>query len=299
VVNPEPALTHAQLVDPGAFHDWVSKLSVSAENISDLCDQVARDHSAEASLRCAFLAIQVDRWDLVNRYLLDARLNNGPDDVQVAITVLESRRELALSRIEDRVSSVDGPANVIGALLEARKRFQLFPKRRLFTLEQEFFCLLAIANVHHKRREWDASLAILSEALGLAKTLAVPPLVAQAHGMIVNSLTHAGRFSEASEENERILAAGADQRLLSSNFQSNSEIRFRFGAFDEAMQILQSIDMPADAKRNAFDFFDLFRGRFDPSRTPEGRRVSPHRQEPAARLTPTIGSRTFPVGRGG
>ncbi len=259
---------HSQLIDPQAFHAWLTDQKPSSETVDFVCDLIAHDSSGEASLRCAMLALDYQRWDLANEYLRQARKKGGHEDVGIAANVYECRRELRLARLEDRVSSTDGPANTIGALQEARKRFEQMSNKRDFTLEQEFFCLLAISNVHHKRCEWDKALAVISEALGLAKTLEVPQLISRARSLIVNYLSHSGQIAAAEKANQEVLRESEHNDFLGRHQHIAASIRFLFGSFSEALQIIETAEISNEDKKNLDDFFQLLLGRLHPAYSP-------------------------------
>jgi tetratricopeptide (TPR) repeat protein len=261
-------LTDSELVDPQVYNLWAARINASSVSIDDICLLLGSSRLSEAALRCAMLSMEALRWDLVNSYLREARLRSGIKDVRIAISVYEGLRELDLSRLEGRVNSLDGPATVIKVFEDALQRFEDLPVRRPFTLEQEFHALLGIANVHHKRRSWDEALTYASKAVGLAKTLEVPQLVTKARAVIVNLLTNAGRFMEAQAENLRILAEHPPESAPYRNLTLDAELKFRFGFFNEALEVAQSTQIPLEDRLRITDFYALLLGRFDPGKTP-------------------------------
>lgn len=263
-------LTHAQVIDPSAFHAWWTTAEVTTGNVESVCRDIDGLQTAEAALRCSMLARDCARWDLVDHYLLQADLRPGPEDVRIGVLIQGCFRELALSRVEGRVSSLDGPANVLGALLSARERLDGLTSRRLFTLEQQYHCSIALSNVFHKRREWDEAAKFVSQAIIVAKNLNVPRLISYGRTLIIIYLTHEGKIEEAEQRNQELLKSDSGSVQLDYNESVSAEIRFRFGCFAEARTIIESSRLESASKQNVFDFFDLMLGRLDPDRSPSG-----------------------------
>jgi hypothetical protein len=266
-------ITHDELVSPKAFHDWASHMPPTPEGLQAACRAIAQHASPEASLRCAHLALKLMAWSEVNAYLLEARLraNGGHEDLPSAIRVLESLRELSRSRAENRVTSSDGPANVLALLERVRSDLGSIRETRPFSLEHEYRALLGIANVYHKRGEATEALLYAEEALGLANTLEVPFLISNARAIIVSLLVNAGRFTEAHAENVRLQDQRDEQIPMERDLLADAELKFRFGFFEEALQIVQAQEIAPNQREQTRDFYRVMLGTFDPRQTPVAR----------------------------
>jgi tetratricopeptide (TPR) repeat protein len=258
------AISNAELFDPDFYYRWIDAQVIEKASWKDICSQINHLKSAIAYVRSAMVALHFDAIDESSQFLLNARISSESEEIRLAIIILECFRELKTSRLEEKVSSVDGQSNVLAILKECKSKLVRLKNRTMFGLEQEYLCLRYIANCYHKQRDEDQALTYAQEALLLSKTMRNTYLTRGIRAIIVNLLINAGRLAEANRENQ-IMLNDKNNKSLQKNIQFDAEIKFSFGYFDEAFEILENSEIPHAYKAQATDFYSLLIGRFNPS----------------------------------